>query len=522
MLPSRPFSPAAAHNDARTSTDSEPTTNALPINGIIHHHGADQDPDPDMDPLERLERQLARERAEKEDLATQYRNLLAKLTTMRTTLGNKLKQDAEELDRRELHVQTLTAHNEDLRTTVETLKAELMASHDENERTARELDLLRNRDLSESVASAHELRETLAELERCRLEKDEWERGAMQERLAVEEARGIAEALRRELDVERETRVRERAELDAAKETAANLQSVLEDFQTAREHELGQAVKDYKTQLDDVTVSLAEYKRRALDAELQLEENKSNASRTSELEQEVKEKNLLMGKLRHEAVIMNEHLIEALRRLRKSSSDTNVDRRLVTNVLLSFLSTPRADPKRFEILGLLATILGWEDAEREKAGLIRGLGTISSAGATGNGASGGGGIFWGRGVNGTASPSKSKNIELEKTDETESFSRLWVEFLLTEANQGESQSQSGPQISPSRLMPHASTSSSPSHSPNRITLSSSPNGRASPTGSKGTRRLGTWTPLGGAAISLPSLNLAPPPSRKGKEKEILP
>lgn len=128
---------------------------------------------------------------------------------------------------------------------------------------------------------------------------------------------------------------------------------------------------------------------------------------------------------------MNEHLIEALRRLRKSSSDTNVDRRLVTNVLLSFLSTPRADPKRFEILGLLATILGWEDAEREKAGLIRGQGTISSAGATGNGASGGGGIFWGRGVNGTASPSKSKSIELEKTDETEVyFSVSWRHCLL--------------------------------------------------------------------------------------------
>ena len=116
---------------------------------------------------------------------------------------------------------------------------------------------------------------------------------------------------------------------------------------------------------------------------------------------------------------MNEHLIEALRRLRKSSPDTNVDRRLVTNVLLSFLSTPRADPKRFEMLGLLGTILGWGDAERERAGLIRGLGTVSSAGATGNGASGGGGLFWGRGINGAASPSKSKSIELEKTDETE-------------------------------------------------------------------------------------------------------
>lgn len=94
MPPSRPFSPAASHNGARTSTDSEPTTIALPINGMVHHDDADPDPDPDMDPLKRLERQLARERAEKEDLATQYRNLLAKLTTMRTTLGNKLKQDA--------------------------------------------------------------------------------------------------------------------------------------------------------------------------------------------------------------------------------------------------------------------------------------------------------------------------------------------------------------------------------------------------------------------------------------------
>lgn len=92
--PPRPFSPAVIHNGARTSTDSEPSTSAFPVNGAAHHDDTDQDQDPDMDPLERLQRQLARERAEKEDLATQYRNLLAKLTTMRTTLGNKLKRDA--------------------------------------------------------------------------------------------------------------------------------------------------------------------------------------------------------------------------------------------------------------------------------------------------------------------------------------------------------------------------------------------------------------------------------------------
>ena len=110
---------------------------------------------------------------------------------------------------------------------------------------------------------------------------------------------------------------------------------------------------------------------------------------------------------------MNEHLMEALRRLRRSSSESNsnVDRRLVSNILLQFLSTPRADAKRFEMLTLLASILQWSDLEREKAGLQR----------TGSASGGVGGGLWGRpgGGGGSASPGPGKSVELEKTDETE-------------------------------------------------------------------------------------------------------
>jgi hypothetical protein len=73
-------------------------------------------------------------------------------------------------------------------------------------------------------------------------------------------------------------------------------------------------------------------------------------------------------------VTLNEHLMEALRRLRRNTADTSVDRRLITNVLLQFITTPRADPKRFEMLGLLASILQWSDQERERAGLQRSAG----------------------------------------------------------------------------------------------------------------------------------------------------
>lgn len=98
--------------------------------------------------------------------------------------------------------------------------------------------------------------------------------------------------------------------------------------------------------------------------------------------------------------------MEALRRLRRTSNDTNVDRRLVTNILLQFLNTPRADSKRFEMLSLLSTILQWDDDEREKAGLQRSGNTPSTVSS-----------IWGRAT--SPSSAKGKTPELEKTDETE-------------------------------------------------------------------------------------------------------
>jgi hypothetical protein len=115
-------------------------------------------------------------------------------------------------------------------------------------------------------------------------------------------------------------------------------------------------------------------------------------------------------------VIMNEHLMEALRRLRRNSTDTNVDRRLVTNVLLQFLATNRADPKRFEMLGLLGTILSWTEGEKEKAGLQRAHGNASGTMPASGPGAGGLVSFFGR--SSTSLPNV-KAAELEKTDETE-------------------------------------------------------------------------------------------------------
>ena len=73
---------------SRLSLDSDRGSPSPPV---VNGHSNEDD---SLDPLTRLQRELDRTKEEKESLAEQYRTLLTKLTTMRTTLGNKLKQDA--------------------------------------------------------------------------------------------------------------------------------------------------------------------------------------------------------------------------------------------------------------------------------------------------------------------------------------------------------------------------------------------------------------------------------------------
>ena len=131
-------------------------------------------------------------------------------------------------------MQQLTAEMADLSATVETLKTELIVSHEEVERASGELDSMRTRTLQEGLQREKELRDTQLDLERCRMERDDWERSAEQEKAISEELRSTVESLRRELDLEGEARARGAVELELEKERSENLQSVLQDFQAGK------------------------------------------------------------------------------------------------------------------------------------------------------------------------------------------------------------------------------------------------------------------------------------------------
>ena len=82
-------------DESRSSGDSERNIDLTTHqNGHVSDSISNSHLNGSGDPVEVLQRELDVTKEEKEKLATQYNNLLAKLTQMRTTLGTKLKQDA--------------------------------------------------------------------------------------------------------------------------------------------------------------------------------------------------------------------------------------------------------------------------------------------------------------------------------------------------------------------------------------------------------------------------------------------
>ncbi|PWN48624.1 hypothetical protein IE53DRAFT_389161 [Violaceomyces palustris] len=508
--PSRSSNSSTAATTDHGGRGGLPHTNGEKSQGSKGGGVLNQDQDQDEDgqlllegPVESLDadqlrRALVHCRDQRDGFENQYRNLLSKLTTMRSTLGDRLRQDAEELDRREQQIETLNQKFDKMSESVKLLKDELVSSHSETERLTKELDQLRssvasssahpppsdptsgtitingnnNMARSEGMERQRQLQETI---EHLRIQSSEWETAFLEERSRREELESqITDqvGLREQAEV-RERAMRERAEREA--ESARGLQMVLEEFQTTQESELKRALGDHQERLQEAEKSLKEFSKRAQEAETKLEEFQGAASKCQSLEREVKEKGLLIGKLRHEAVILNEHLTEALRRLRNDTSESNVDRRLVTNLLLQFLTTPRADAKRFEMLSLIASVLQWNDEERETAGLQK-AGSSGGSNLQGGSSIGGSGPTKRVGIGlGLESPGRNslggrdsaKGKGRSNVGGDESFSNLFVEFLLSEAEQagGDKSSSIAPSSNASsinlRTAPSTPSSTSP-------------------------------------------------------------
>ncbi|KAH8626043.1 hypothetical protein IG631_19922 [Alternaria alternata] len=312
----------------------------------------------------------------KEHFETQYKNLLGRVNTIKTSLGDRLKADAARIEEFQSQISDLEEQTRELQENNNSLTEELAKLRQEKEAQASEIETLRSRsNLSQQnwIKERDELisREAYAreEFENAKQAMQDWEVLAMNERSLRENLAEKDAELRDQLDSMREGYER------AARDRDTNNQAV-----EVRKAELKKSVETYESQINDLRKQVQAAESASATAKATLDQTQKDLERALPFEKEVKEKNLLIGKLRHEAVTLNEHLTKALRILKKGRPEDNVDRQIITNYFLHFLSIDRSDPKKFEALQLISALLGWTDEQKEQAGLAR-PGTATSSGS---------------------------------------------------------------------------------------------------------------------------------------------
>ncbi|GME95226.1 unnamed protein product [[Candida] boidinii] len=128
-------------------------------------------------------------------------------------------------------------------------------------------------------------------------------------------------------------------------------------------HDLTQQIEDSVNRLSIADAKIIELTK-------DLEEKEIRINKLNDLENELKQKQLTIGKLRHETIVLNEHLTKAMKLIKKGSETETVDRELISNLFISFLQIPRADAKKFEVLKLISNFLNWDDDKKRHAGLM--------------------------------------------------------------------------------------------------------------------------------------------------------
>jgi len=425
------------HAEELSSIESKHTTEVSTIKGQHEEE------------VSTIRAELEETESAKDHAETQYQSLLGRINTIKSSLGERLKADKQELAEAKEQIEELESQNESLQKNVKSLEGDVERLEQEANETSKELSSLRNRHnlsqqnwVSEREDLVQQTRQLRDEAEAAKEAMGDWEVLAMEERSMRE---GLAERIKdleEQFSMQKESYEEAVSERDSQSQTLEGLQRALQDVQESRKRELREMVESYEEQLQALKKLVQDSDSRATEAEASKGALQTEVDRLIPFEKEIKEKNLLVGKLRHEAIILNDHLTKALRYLKKAKPEDNIDRQIVTNHFLHFLALDRSDPKKFQILQLIASLLNWTDEQKEQAGLARPGASNSSLRLPMS-------PFYRT----PSTPSLSSEYFTETPTNKESLADLWTGFLERSAEEGSTAGSRSGSVSSSVVRP---------------------------------------------------------------------
>lgn len=355
---------------------------------------------------------------ERDEIETKYDTLLTRVSSMKTVFS-KMKEAQYELETVQEQLKEYETQNLSLREKIKTLvkdKDELSSSittlNKEFANLETDYETLQN-DYYEKESQLKEL-EAKYDAERNLHTKkmNEFERQVVQNESRIQELDFLLENKKQDLidltserDELKQLQNKNESIIGELNETVKQLESAIESNTNIFKGDLSQKdlqINSLRLQLDKYVENEKIHKETAVQLNAKLEAFQNEMKSQTKLEEEIKEQQVIIGTLRKENIVTTEHLRKAMGMLKQSSESETVDRELISNLLISFVSIPRADPKKFEVLQLLSNFLNWDDDKKQQAGLVNSANNDNSA----------------------RPPSSSR---------TQSFVSLWTDYLEKES-----------------------------------------------------------------------------------------
>ncbi|KAJ2100010.1 hypothetical protein GGI09_002485 [Coemansia sp. S100] len=356
----------------------------------------------------------------REELAQDYDHLLQRIGTMKDALTAKMSGESEELKRLRREVagaksatslaEKAVAQSEDTVRGLEKTMRAMRKEMDETKHALWESQETASRVQGEYAAEADDAARQISALQakllaaEAQLEADGMQRDQLEDRV---------EQLQSDLNQALNSEGQWVGEREVHLVTIQNLQGALERLQESKDAEIDMAVEKLRDELRTATKDLRAALARAERAEGQLRKSELSGATAEQYQQRLAEQVGELERLRHEVAVLKDHLNESMRRLREESSEFNLDKRVITNLIVGFLALPYGDSKRFEILQLMSSILQFSEEQQEKAGLIRKAKRPPLS------------------VPGTPTVPDLAELQLETKD---SFGDQWISFLLRESS----------------------------------------------------------------------------------------
>lgn len=383
---------AAEKSDA---VGNDVTENVLVDDGVS--------PKVDKEYINKLEEELEEVRRERDDNKQQLEGFLSKISSMKTVFQNykttqseleelKLemealqqeyglaKEDLQSLTLANLHVESQLKEKESensvLLKTLEELKTQSADLNSECDRLTSQLTSLRREYESkdetvqdEKYALENEVGKLTKKLNEEKHAYSELELAHEELTMEIKNFQSMVEELNQKLQ-----------QKDAEIARYVNLaQSQAQEGEAQKEH-LNNIMAEQNLVVESLEKEVARLNTVVSDCEAEVERKndqiaqlQGESAKIAALQDEIHSKLLVIGKLRHEAVILNEHLTKSMGMLKQQlvQSKNTVDRDLISNLFLNFVQLPRGDTKKFEALQLISDLLEWDDTRKVQAGLTQ-------------------------------------------------------------------------------------------------------------------------------------------------------